>query len=842
MYFNDEIFINREMTRLVQTDTETNEPIIEHAMIKTNDLFENLSKKLGFETEILPSNCKYVKSYSDGRTIMVLEDEPQIRTISFNINPSTTLEFLKISGKYDLYDLKNFKVTTPYKLTLSFPYIVYIMNLDKNNYLSKMNVFFRLHPITGLGDYLLKPCLPNIDNSYKICLGDNKFNTKNYPSLIDTTQLAINIFWFNHFNTDYFTHVNDYSKVPELSDFFTWAYYTHKDPMFIFSVNWLPCEKYSTLKDAIYDNIFESEVDPISYLKKLIQYDRQEIQGENQKVNLTRCFSESFTLHGDNNQTLILGIGDEIKFKNKNYYIESLISDSYNTTGMNLENDEEQVVVKFNDYIDRNELMKNIKVNNPTSIKIGENIINTGDLIKFEDSGNIKFVEKIIKTADNMHQLKIGKYFYLDSCFLKNNLTKITEVEYSGITLEKGTEYLIHNFENNYLIFGSCLKYKFEGFETDQKRNELLLIFSKGSGIYKISQSSTTHKIISEDNLSVPPIYRISTNLYTNNYSNPEKTILLQKDNGVLIQNDSSYLRDEYEVHVTYQKESLVKFLKRVCKSTNFTIPSYDHDLTYSLGNEVIFIDWNDPKSMYDIYFITEFSMDNNYFYLTLKNSITSEEKKIPFINLDSGVGNFSSIRKVCTEINGLKVGYRVKAASKIYDFPMKDCNEIKAFVIDDIEPLVLFSNFRTLPVRTVMDGFKIFVPGTKEFSKTKISEPNPKIKIQDGDLFKISENNESFDGKVVCFVGSMHNTNKMKYVNLINVKRAYRAYANDYNPRYHSFAKDKNRYGLLLPRFSDSMMKELPYREGFPTIFSTILITKESTYMTIRRDWRGEY
>ena len=330
MIFTDEIYINREMTRLVKTNSETNEPIITEAQIKTSNLFnEQMVKNIGFQTEILPSNCKFVKNFSDGGKLLVLEDEPQVRTMSFNNDPTTTLEFLKINGKYDLYNLEKFQITRPYKLRLSLPYIVYLLNLNHENKFNGMHIFFRLHPITSLDDYLLKPCLPNINGYYKICLGlqgDSKTR-----SLSEASSHYLNSFWFNSFNNDYLDNVNEYQQtVPELTDFFTWAYHTKVDPMFIFSVNWLPCTRYKSLGDSI--NYISSgfyETDILSSLTKIIKNKLVKTTEKQGKIFHGRDITQSISIYGENQKLIILSVGDEVEFQNKKYYIESIIYNSF---------------------------------------------------------------------------------------------------------------------------------------------------------------------------------------------------------------------------------------------------------------------------------------------------------------------------------------------------------------------------------------------------------------------------------------------------------------------------------------------------------------------------------
>jgi len=843
MIFTDEIYINRDLTRLVKTNSETKEAIITEAQINTKNLFnEHLFKNMGFQTEILPSNCKFIKHYSDGAKLLVLEDEPQVRTVSFDNDPISTLEFLKINGKYDLFDLEKFKYTRPYKLRLSFPYIVYVILLSRENRYNGMYVFFRLNPITSMNDYLLKPCLPNIDGYYKMCLGLNSNSNGSTRSLTDSTSHILNTFWFNSFNNDYVDNVRDYETIPELTDFFTWAYHTKVDPMFIFSVNWLLCDRYKTLGnciDFISSGFYESDL--LSSLTKTIKQSLVHVTDKNEKIYHNRDLAQSITLYSDNSKVKILSVGDEIEYQNKKYYIESIIHNSFDDKGIVLENSEEKIEVNLSDDKNYQEIIQQFTVINPTSIQIGDNIIKNGDLVQFKDSGNVKVVEKIIKTQDNLHQIKIGKYFYLENCFLKNNLQVLENLIFCNETMEKDKEYFLSDQSRSYMFLNSFFIGKYVDVESD-KYNELIVKFKLNNGLMKelYLNQNEQHVLVPKDSLIFPTIYRIGEKIYTNDKKEPR--VFLKKDAGLYIQNKSRYIKDDYYEYIICNKEILVKFFKDLCEKggKTFTIPSVDNYLTYSIGDEVIFINWKNPESMLKIKFITGFTIDETNFYLVLKTDENSEEEKVPLINLTNGTGDFGSIRHACSEIGDLKVGFKVKAKSKVADFPMKDCNEIKAFITDDIEPLVLFSNYRTLPLRHVIDYFKVFQPGTKEYLKTKLSEPNMKIKIQDGDLFKVDET-RSRGEKIICFICG-RNDSRMSFVQIQNCSTTCASYRNDFNPTSHSsYVVTKNRYGLLLPRVTDTMLKALPKKHGFPTLFSNLIADKNSNF-SIRRDWKGEY
>lgn len=864
----EEIFINDEYARVVlnnggDDESKHSEPIVVNSMIKTEDLFNTLQNNLGFQSEILPRNCRFIRVFPNGSKVLVMEDEPKVRTISFNLSPEASLETLKRNGKYEIYGLENFKRDMPYKLTLSFPYIIYVVELTRLNDYNNLHVFFRLHPITSFDDYLLRPALPNINESSQVCLG---YDHDDKESLADATEHIINNFWFNKFNGDFSTNAKAYQeKIPELSDYFTWSYHTKLDPLFIFSVKWLPAVKYSNLQDFFeksYSNSLRSRNLASNFaelIRAKLKSVKKDKQGRQEKTYESRDLTQSILIEIpsiDGKKTEFLSIGDELEIDNKRYYVEAFLNSwGHNYKKIVLEDDEKKKLeidlVEDEKYF--SEICKNFKVKNPKSIKVGKETISVGDLVYFKDNGLTQMVEKIIKTRDNLHQLKIGKYFYLESCFLTKNLEKITNLKFHDVELEKDKEYCILNESRSNNIF-----YAFS-FATFQKYTanggEVHLVFDvknevkpkDHANLYEdltkidinITKNSANSLVVPRDfSTYVPNIYRVNNKIFTNTSTKPDETAYLLKNYGIGFDTRSSIYGTS---RCKYNNKTFKEYLMENIQKGSITFESVDQDISYRVGEEIIYIDWTKPEEMFKIQVIVGFECDDNYFYLLTQENPETTVEKIPLINLATGTGNFASVRKVCKQINELTVGLKLKAkTASIYDFPMKDCNEIKAFIIDDLYPLVLFSNYRTLPLSKINDSnFKIFQPGTKEYIKYPTSAPNVKIKIQDGDLFY--ENKNKFSDSIFCFV-HVRGSNKIRYCRLMS-NSGDSSYYMDYHSMYDSqkFANTM-RCGLLLPRYKDSDLKSLPFVGGYPTIFSNVF--KQRQYaggLGIRRDWKGD-
>lgn len=863
----EEILINNKYARFVgskETDIENhNQPVVVEGLMKTEELFNHLPKFMGYQTEILPTKCKFFKNLEDGSKILVLEDEPKIRTISFDYEPEADLEFLKIAGKYELYGLQKFKRSRPFKLSLSFPYIVYVLELSKNNEYHGLHVFFRLSPITSLDDYLLIPNLPNINDHFQVCLGFEK-DYDNLKSLSDSAEEIISAFWFNNFNEDYPTNHHLYQGVPELSDYFTWAYNTKIDPHFIFSLKWLLCDKYPTLNHVIEDiKVNEKRIPPTVDIIKRIMKNSIEQTGGNTLDRITRDLTTSVLIPGKiPEENIFITVGDELKSKEKNYYVDGFVHDSFTDKFILLKDDEnntlkipiprysydnEEEIQEDEEGVENQkkpsfkEFIKDFQITNPTSVEINGQTIKTGDLILFKETSNMQAVEKIVKAKDNVYHIKVGRYFYLVSSFLNDKLEKSENLIINGVTLVKDKIYCILNLRSCGASFLSAFNGKYEGYRSEQ--GKLISRFSIKdedvvSSIDVAMGDTNEYYLLKDDQITSPDFFRVNSAIITNRPSwKAKQRFFLIKNYGVgydeneETMNKSGYVRsvlENYLLDVINNKKETVAF------------PSYERDLVYTTGDHVICIDWRKPEEMLKIRTITGFNIENDSFIIELKCG--DEITKVPFINLETGIGRFEKIRKVCSEINNLKVGMRVKAKEKnICDFPRTAVNEIKAFVIDIGQPLVLFSNYRTLLLKDVNEeNFNIILPETKEYQKTKLANPNKmKIKLQEGDTF-LEEDYE----RILMFVYVSNRPSKRYWIKFKNEPTNSSLYIQDYRPSWQeSMFAQHHQVGLLLPRFTPAQIKHMKNRKGIPTIFGEVVKHIRSMYASynqcgIRRDW----
>jgi len=820
----DEILINEDLVKGVistyNEDLVKTEPTIVTSSVSTKNFLDELYNSLRPNVEIFPDNCKYIKTLNNEDTLIIIEESPRVRTISLNRDLTYQIEKHKINGKYEEYQLDKFISSEDHvnNFTLSFPYIVYVILLNRFNEYKTLKIFFRLNPLTSFGDYLLKPCLPNINKNYSVCLG---YNGIEYSTISEQVNNIINNFWFNKFNSDYIEFCLEYEDTPEICDFFTWQHYTKIDPLFIFSTKWKNAEL--NLKEVI-KSIDMEEFDNFPSFYSL----KDRITNRCKKI---RDYTTESIILGNN----ILSIGDKIKYDGKLYFICSFQFSNYSLKNIKLEDID-------GNYFDLALNEDNISIINQSIEKIGgipsimidENTeIKEGDIVILKDEASIiKPVQKILKLKDNTIQIKIGADFYLLTKFLNKSIQKVDpdNVKINGIELIKDNMYYILDLEYTYSFFKKIIIVVYNGIKTVKNKICLEFKYPQNEKILLVSteELNNRYKIIENEDICNEKIFRINDRIVVND--NPIFKCHLLKNLGIGVSSNGD---EFFDIYYDYIKFLSSDYLAKLCKDyfhefcdkneTTFTIKSYEKDISYSVGEEVIIIDWNIPNDMFNIRTITGFMIDDNSFYLTLVDD-NSNISNYPIIKFtENGVikNYFACVRKVCRKIDQYEVGMKVKSKIKsIADFPMKDCNVIKAFIIDDIKPLVLFSNYRTILFNNIDQMFNIFSPNDLKFNKLKESDPNMNIKTQDGDVFS-SFNNENLIIAIYY--------NSYLYLSLSKPRVGH-------HTKYRDYEINSIRYGLLSPRYSLNQLGNMIPVYGLINEYGNII--KTGRQACIRTEW----
>jgi len=850
--YNIKAFSNEKISELNLVEKDINEaeanvvPFSNKFSLLTSDFFKHMQKILIQDSHadldmLLPKNCRFFKDLTH-KKIFVIEEQPRIRTIFIDFNFEAIIEKLKIEGKIDIFNLQNFlqENKSPYKISLSFPYIIYIFIFD-GPIVKEMKVFFKLSPFGSLEDDLLKPNLTNINTNYSVCLGEitNKYT---YGNCNETIEAYINAFWKNIFNKDYSYHYIDYEREGplELSDFLTWSYYSMKDPMFIFNVNWLKANVH--LKGLV-ETLIQKKIkknrqniigyfDIVSFFSEGIDVvDELEISEEGEEYyTLVESFSKNLYLNDR-----ILSVGDSVKFNNGRVkYIYSLIfKNSFENNFeevryINFEDRENSKVVKYkltnkfmqymNQIFDTNSLSEIILKNGVT--------IKSGDIIKitFPIEGIYNKVNKIRINYDGKAEIITDNYNYLSDSIVAEHIDLNNIVLNNGTKLEIGKKYYFNErMKKSRRIFSPIIHFykllKFVAFDTETEDNVLGCIFensNKEVEIYDINSFFNYHNIVNEtENNDANMVSTVRNGLYLQ-HSSKNLIINVRKDGYYIDQLDKLDYNRNFNI-------------QDILADDHVKIRSFDLDIQFSLGDKVIFVDWRNPVDMLKIRQITNFSVNDFHHLVISMNSNDNINYEKNFISFRTGIINAGTIRHVSSEYNGVKVGTKIKAKVKgIKCFPKSKANIIVAFLTDTgcNQPLVLCSNCCTIWFDDLLENFELYTKDMPSWSKINHdSILFSTFGFQGGDIFETMNNN------ITMLENSSYEPLHKKY--LVNIIK------DEYS---HSYARHfrKNgiisRYGILNPRKSlKQIVNQNQFKKVIPTFHNSYTEIKDTN---VRREY----
>lgn len=797
------IILNEEFVRIsnykYNLNTNENEEFSRKKIINSDRFFNHLYNKLSLTEEILPLNCRYIKTLPNGEKIVITEDAPRIRTCVFNIDFERMIEQVKIEGNLERFGVENFlKDEKPYRLRLSLPYIVYMFIVDKYNSLRKVHMAFRLSPISSLYDYLLIPNLLNISNNrLEVCLG-NSNKREGIPTLSETIDETINLFWSNPFNFDYTSNYNLYSYTYGISNFLTWAYYTKIDPLFIFKVKW---KKYfSNLKEMIDMKQVNIKLN-YNFIRSLITGTQRE---ETKRGLFYNNVTNSIFLSRS-----IIEVGDQVSFQNgKNSYVEgfsiknpkSLQDIEYKVTHLNLDFNNKirkyKLTRKFKNFLDK-QLYRNNSIESVILPSGGE--IKNGDIVRF-NIGGYKKVTNIRKSIDGMIEVKVGEYNYLlDKIDAK--VLNLDNINLNDIKISQDKYYVIYNKNEDllYEIIGD--NYKFTGF--DIENNDIIFTFCNvDNDVVEISNYSTKFGVVDSNKL--------------------EKTFNVIRYGTSFIKGDLFKTKEEILYKDSYTYATIDNLIESGCLSEDkFSIESYDLNIEFNIGDKVIVPNWNDPIDMLKIKKISKIRWDSQNLIFDIEDS---KGKILSIAYYDDKKASIGMIRKICTEYKGISTGSKIRAKEVgICMFPKKDTNIIIGFITDTkTEPLVLCSNCCTIWFSDLINKFEIIPKTNKIYKKLKHAPINlDKIKPQIGDLIYYKYNVED-----ISIIGENERYGRRAFQNIYTLKDLFNNIIYTYRSQSH-----KKFYGILNPRYTQKQLSEKPLIRGFPDLHNSIIPKNNSKF-----------
>jgi len=833
-------------------EKEDSTPIINKRIITTHALMKKLLKVPDMSrTEyvfdnLFPPNCRYYETYEQG-SIVVIEEPPAYRTITCDRDFFSEIESLKATGKLAEYGYENWldENSKPYTFNLALPYCVFFLTFNHRYELYGGRVFFRTQPLSGFSDVLCKAPFFNISDSQNICFGDKAYQGP-HRNIFADTNYVITSFWSSVFNQDYIYNYLAYQQVAGLCDYLTWEYYSHMDPMFVYTADWI---KY---KKNVYENIEvcrnwilgddRDEEHSFGYktLEELfsdhLEVELVEVPGLGIREPLIYDICQYLYL----DETLTFTVGDSFKDKKGHMlYLEAFIGFRNSAEPLFisvLKDNGKSFKMRFNrkvkSYI--KERLQEARYVTQYEMPSGE-ILKSGDILIRKNSWGSDVYSKIYYLRKNINgdvEGRFGSEFYI----LKNLPADVKTMNaekpvYCDISLIKGKEYFVVRNEREDpkpLIHISTAK--FDELTTDMRQRLVLkLTESEGDNAgyqYNIKiQEANLRRIYEKEQLEeLPKVFRVGSKLSYGRLSHrsrsSELTTVYRLKGQCLCFPYNTTLQDAS--HRQYANDEIVK-------DDKFILKSWDYDIEFSVGDKVVTSNWENPVDMLTVKQITGFEIDESgsiNFNMVDKNG---EEYKHEYITGRNKVVKIGTVRKITNVHNELSAGMKITAnKTGISMFPKKDTNIIIGFLTDTggSEPLVLCSNACTLWYSDVISSFDI-IPMSDETWKTKTHAPitPSKMRIQAGDILEYKDHYTSHPGFVTYKPGGSK-----------GIRAKNLSYYLSYNESYvfdKSFTESVVFRGFPSPRLTAKQESKVGFVPGYENFHNMITQVRDhlSTY-----------
>lgn len=203
------------------------------------DSHQQFKEKSDESPLLLPDDVKI--AYTKGcRTVMVIEQKPQVRTIGF-ANSLTSQKDRDVAVRIS---------QNGHWFSLSFPYVYFFIVFDHGKY-SYHQIYFRNSQLTSVREHVYLAPMPNVhrnDSTKNVCMGgDFRIQLANENTIARKCEMIIGDFWQRVFNSDLgdggFKNVH-----PKLKNIRVWQENSKEDPLFILSAKW---KKGKTVKGVV---------------------------------------------------------------------------------------------------------------------------------------------------------------------------------------------------------------------------------------------------------------------------------------------------------------------------------------------------------------------------------------------------------------------------------------------------------------------------------------------------------------------------------------------------------------------------------------------------------------
>lgn len=846
---------------------DESKPIIVKRTLFTNDYMKKLSGPADKSRGIIPPNCRYIESTNKGH-LVIIEEPPALRTIKIQKFFEQEVSDLRETGQLKDFGYGSFNSTSsdPHSFTLAFPYVIFILVVERDSYIVDGLVFLRTQEMRGMSDYLFKAPLNNISNNQRVCFGEpNKF--KSY-SLTQCIQNLIMVFWSATFNTDYTYNYEAYRKAgSEFGNYLRWEYLTRQNPLFIYDAKWIDSgSSLGAWIDRIKtDDHLTGEIG-LDYKKATqmvfspVLSDKQALLNPKSKTKLPLYHDIANGMYvGD----YFLSIGDPfINSRGEPIYIDSFIgfSDGGNIKYIMVDKNGKRFMMKLTKKLKNYIAASNKTIRYTNAITLPNNVeVKIGDILVFRNKRGSEFygkVEFIRAGRDGRPEIKIGHDYYLAENIEGEKFQMKTPTLY-GIELKKGDRYImIHNFKGSSpMLSGSPVTYDSVNISSAAKidfqftNNYVELL---GNKYHLPLKTNDEYRISSSRNVNAPKLFRESdvksfTGLfrvgkkifYLARHANDTDQIAsealaweLPNNLGIAVENNTSLRRP---------KAGMIKDL--LINETTFRLPGFLLDLEFSIGDKVVVADWKNPYEILRVKEIAGFSLvehsgrasrgEDLYFILSDKDGKLS---KVKYVYGYSAACHIGKVRKITNIFNRVTSGTKIIAnASGYAGFPKSAVNIIIGFITDTggQEPLVLCSNGQTLWFNDMMTDFTRVTMRSKKWADLKHAPIDlSKIKLQPGDIINGSKEYTTTEGYVVTNIPSSY--------------RGLRAQLLEYftgYPETHGidsrFTREYIYECIPNPRLRPSQIDNFGLQRGWPNFHGLFYHSEKSEYHFINQPGR---
>ena len=787
----DEIRINPRHTQHVRsvfeegTDNESI-PKVRKSVTTTNQYLRKLVQGMDFFQGVLPSNCRYIEKLTRG-TLVVIEEPPQYHTISVNYPMDRELDVLKVDNKLEEWgiDEKYYRnhSNMPWRFNLAFPYVIHMLMFDKYDSLMSGQVFLRNARLSGFSDYLLKMPMMNISSDGYICYGDK--GSMKSGSLAAGIDHVVSVFWSATFNSDYTYNYSAYKNVAGVNTYIGWQALSQIDPMFIYNIEWIK-EPRSLLQeiDRMKDHCDGRSSNRIEYDSLSRVFTQPADSGTEEQIRRGSRSKRTSRLYYDIAQGIYLDdrfffhVGDPIRWGKHVAYVDSFIgffeSDNIRLVRLELDNGK-FITTRFNSKIKEymHQTAKQMRFDEQGTLK-NDVVIKPDDIIKIK-SGTQEVYRKvhfIRKARDGVTEARLGDAFYI----LENTEGEVLDVEapkYNGMDINKEDKYVFVNGVNGGPFHNGC-EVKFDGLNVS-RHGALRMDFTttdQGNGRGEGYTLDLTDGVSSMDRygreISYPRLYKREDCKTMPAVFRVGRKLMCLKRNGEITEGlawgtpEGIIYNGNYETtnpHINEVEQHLLSD-----DGTLFHIESHDLDITFQIGDKVVYADWDNPINMLIIRTITAFKIDKDTSAIDF--ILSDKDGRLTQVNYVSGQNaretsrpkattvHVGRIRKITNHFGRVTAGTKIMATKGyIPHFPKKDVNIIIGFITDTggDDPLVLCSNCCTLWYSEMMEDFKRITMKSKKWPELAHAPIDiTKIKPQPGDIVNGKTEFMSKDGWMV--------------------------------------------------------------------------------------------